>query len=258
MTLSPSRLLLAAGLLALFTAPQAQARTLAQIRASGILRVATTGDMPPFTLAQQGRYSGFEPELLEALAADLGVRVLYETARGDQFTRLLQEDRVDVAAGAQAITSTREHKVDFTAPTLCAGVSVASLNPALQRHTDLEGKTIAVGAGSVMQAYVQKLPFEKKVNVYPTTNDVVYAVISRAADATFAYTVMQPAFQKMMPKAALTFGPELWSVPIGLMVREDNTSTRLALNASLGRLMQKGTYAALSLKHFGRDMRCKS
>lgn len=91
-----------------------------------------------------------------------------------------------------------------------------------------------------MQACVQQLPFEK-VNVSPTTNDVVYAVLSRAADATFAYTIRQPAFQKMMPRATLPVGPELWSVPTGL-----------------GRLLQKGTSAALSLKHFGRDMRCES
>ncbi|EYB68226.1 hypothetical protein DEIPH_ctg025orf0071 [Deinococcus phoenicis] len=249
---------LTAALLALLAAPHAEARTLAQIKASGVLRVATTGDMPPFTVVNAGRYSGFEPELLEAVASDLGVRVSYETARGDQFVRLLQEDRVDVAVGAQGITSTRENKVDFTVPTACAGVSVASMNPGLQKHTDLVGKTIAVSAGSIMQAYVQKLPFEKKVNVYPTVNDVIFAVISRGVDATFAYTVMQPAIKKMLPKAPLSFGPELWSVPIGMMVREDNASTRLALNASLTKLMQSGSYASLSLKHFGKDVRCTS
>lgn len=249
---------LTALLLALLAAPHAEARSLAQIKASGVLRVATTGDMPPFSLVSGGHYSGFEPELIEALASSLGVRVVYETVRGDQFTRLLQEDQVDAAIGAQAITSTRENKVDFTSPTVCAGVSVASMNPSLQKHTDLAGKTIAVSAGSVMQAYVQKLPFEKKVNVYPTVNDVVYAVISRSADATFAYRVMEPAFKKMLPKANLSFGLELWSVPIGIMVRQEDDSTRLALNAGLARFMQSGGYAALSLRHFGRDMRCTS
>lgn len=145
--------------------PGAEARTLAEIRASGTLRVATSGDVPPFTMLDGGRYRGYEPELMEAVAASLGVRVSYQAAPADQFTRLLQEDRVDVAFGAQGITSTRENRVDFTVPVACAGVSVVSFDPKLQKHTDLVGKTIGVGTGSIMHSFVQKLPFEKKVNV---------------------------------------------------------------------------------------------
>lgn len=241
----------------LLAVPQAGARTLAEIKASGVLRVATSGDIPPFTMVDGGKYKGYEPELLEAVAGSLGLRVSYQTVPMDQFARLLQEDRVDVALGAQAITSTRENRVDFTVPIACAGVSVVSLDPKLQKHTDLVGKTIAVGAGSIMQSYVQKLPFEKKVNVYPSHNDVIYAVISRAVDATFAYTVMQPAVKQLFPKANIHFGPELWSVPIGMMLREDNTTLRAALNEALGRYMGSNSYAFLTQKYFRKDVRCK-
>lgn len=243
---------------ALLAAPQAGARTLAEIKASGVLRVATSGDIPPFTVQEAGRFRGYEPELLEAVAAGLSVRVNYQQVPASQFIKLLQEDQVDVVIGALGITSTRENKVDFTVPTACAGVSVVSFDPKLQKYTDLAGKTIGVGAGSIMHSYVQKLPFEKKVNVYPSTGDVLYAVISRAVDATFAYTIMQPAAKKLFPKATLYFGPELWSVPIGMMVREDNSSTRLALNEALGRYMQGNAYAFLSQKYFRKDVRCKS
>ncbi|WP_034383851.1 ABC transporter substrate-binding protein [Deinococcus sp. YIM 77859] len=242
----------------LLAVPHAQARTLAEIKASGVLRVATSGDVPPFTVMDGERFRGYEPELLEGAAKLLGVEVRFQAAPMDQLTRLLQEDKVDVALGAQAITSTRENRVDFTVPIACAGVSVVSLDPKLQKHTDLVGKTIAVGSGSVMQTYVQKLPFEKKVNVYPTNNDVTYAVISRAVDATFAYTVMQPAVKQLFPKANLHFGPELWNVRIGMMVREDNTTLRAALNEALSKYMNTNAYAFLTQKHFRRDVRCRS
>ncbi|WP_102127342.1 ABC transporter substrate-binding protein [Deinococcus planocerae] len=253
-----SPLALTVALLALLASPHAGARTLPEIRAAGVLRVATPGDIPSFTLDNAGQYAGFEVDLVRLLAADLGVRVSFETVPIDGLLTRLQEDRADVAISALGITRTRENRTDFTAPTACAGVSLLSLDPRLNRHTDLVGKTIGVSAGSIMQAYAQKLPFEKRVNVYATSNDLMFAVLSRAVDATFVYSVMEPGLKKTFPKANIHLGPELWSVPTGIMLREDNDSTRLALNAGLGRVMQGGAYAALSQKYFGKDVRCKS
>jgi len=257
MTLTRTLPTLTVTLLALLAAPHAEARTFAQIKASGVLRVATPGDLPPFSIVRGERYSGYEVEFLQSVAHDLGLKLSFQTVGGGELIKALQDDRADVAIGAMGITSTRENKVDFTVPTACAGVSVASLNPALQKHTDLAGKKIAVGSGSIMHSYVQKLPFEKQVNVYPTSGDVIYAVISKAVDATFAYTVMQPAVKRMFPKAEVYFGPELWSVPIGMMVREDNVTTRLALNAGISKYLQTNSYAFLTARHFGKDVRCK-
>ncbi|MPY65393.1 amino acid ABC transporter substrate-binding protein [Deinococcus sp. SDU3-2] len=249
-----STLALAAGLTSLNVA---EARTLAQIKQSGVLRVASPGDLPSFTVADGPRFTGYEIELLQAVAGTLGLKVEVQKVAADQLIKTLQDDRADVAVGALAVTSTRENKVDFTSPTACAGVSVVSLNPALQKHTDLAGKSIGVGAGSVMHSYVQKLPFEKHVKVYKSTGDLMYAVISKAVDASFAYTVMEPAAKRTFPKVKLHFGPELWSVPIGFMVREDNDSTRLALNAAIQNYFATNSYAFLSAKHFGKDVRCK-
>lgn len=223
-----------------------------------MLRVATPGDLPSFSIQQGGRFQGYEPELMEAVARSLGVRVKFQQVSADQFIKLLQADEIDVAMGALAITSTRENKVDFTTPIACAGVSVVSLDPKIQKHTDLVGKTIGVGTGSVMHAYVQKLPFEKKVKVYSTNNDVNFALLSKAIDALFAYSVMEPAVKRIFPKAQFYFGPELWSVPIGMMVREDNVTTRLALNTAIQNYFATNSYAFLSSKHFGKDVRCKS
>lgn len=250
-----SSLALAAGLTSLNAA---EARTLAQIKQSGVLRVATPGDLPPFTVADGTRFSGYEIELLQAVASTMGLKLDVQKVPADGLIKALQDDRADVAVGALGVTSTRENKVDFTAPTACAGVSVASLNPALQKHTDLAGKTIGVSAGSIMHSYVQKLPFEKQVKVYKSTGDLIFAVVTKAVDATFAYTMMEAATKRTFPKIKMYFGPELWSVPIGFMVREDNDSTRLALNAALQNYLGTTSYAFLSSKHFGKDVRCKS
>ena len=235
----------------------AQARSLNDILKDGTLRVATAADIPPFGFASGNTVTGFEVDLITAVAADMGLKVKLVPAPIDQLSKLLNSDSVDVAMSAQAITSTRENRVDFTTPTSCSAVSMVSTSPKLKTHTDLAGKTIVVGSGSIMQSFVQKLPFEKKVSVVPTSQDVMFSMISGQADATFMYSAMQPAIKQMFPKATLYFGPELWSVPQGLMIHEDATALRLRLNAGIQRLLGNGKYAAISTKYFGKDVRCK-
>ncbi|ACO47772.1 transporter substrate-binding domain-containing protein [Deinococcus deserti] len=246
-----------AALSALAVLPEASARTFADIKASGVLRVVSGGDLPPFIRVEAERHRGYEPELIEAVARSLGLTVSYQVVPPYQLIKELQEDRADIAIGALGITSTRENKVDFTMPTACAGVSVVSFDPKLQKHTDLVGKSIGVGAGSIMQAYVQKLPFEKKVTVYNSSKELIFAVMAKQVDATFAYTIMGPAVKSLYPKAPINFGPELWRVPIGFMTAEDNVTTRTTLNGAINRYMQSTGYAFLSQRYFKEDVRCR-
>lgn len=247
----------AAALTVLAALPEASARSFADIKASGVLRVVSSGDLPPFIRVEAERHRGYEPELIDAVARSLGLKVSYQVVPPYQLIRELQEDRADIAIGALGITSTRENKVDFTIPTACAGVSVLSFDPKLQKHTDLVGKTIGVGAGSIMQAFVQKLPFEKKVTVYNSSKELIFAVMSKQVDATFAYTIMGPAVKAMYPKAPINFGPELWRVPIGMMTAEDNVSTRTTLNGAIHKYMQTNSYAFLTQRYFKEDVRCR-
>jgi polar amino acid transport system substrate-binding protein len=251
------RTLLLCTLAALSGFGSTQARTLSAIRQDGTLRVIAPGDLPPFSYAIGGNNVGFEIELISAIASDLGLKVEVQHAPSNQLFAALQDERADVALAALAITSTREQKVDFTQPSLCASVSVISPDPKLQLHTDLEGKTIGVPTGTIMESYVQHLPFAKTVKVYPTVSDVTLALFSRQIDATFGYSIMKPVLEKLYPKYPVSFGPALFSVPIGMATADSNTSTRAALNIGLIKVMRDGRYEKLSQKYFGSDVRCK-
>lgn len=95
-------------------------------------------------------------------------------------------------------------------------------------------------------------------NASGTSRQLVYAVISRQVDATFAYSILETGIKAAFPKANIFFGPELWRVPIGLMVREDSVTTRTALNGALARYLGSNSYAFLSQQYFKEDVRCRS
>ena len=51
--------------------------SLARVQASGVLRIATTGDYAPFSLERDGRLSGADIALAQSLAADLGLEAVF-------------------------------------------------------------------------------------------------------------------------------------------------------------------------------------
>ncbi len=248
------------GLLVLTTlalAASAQARTLSEIRAVGTLRVIAPDDLYPFTFVAGGANAGFEIELLSTIASDMGLKVEIQHAPSSALFGALQDEKADVALAALAITSTREQKVDFTQPTLCAGMSIISADPKLQATTDLQGKTLGVTSGTILESFVRHLDFPKTIKVYNNINDMTLALFSRQIDATFGYTIQKAFLTKLYPKYPVSFSPPLFSVPIGMATAEDNTSTRSALNIGLIKVMRDGRYDKLSQKYFGADVRCK-
>lgn len=253
----PGRAVTLSLLAALTVFGAAQARPLSAIRSEGVLHVMAPADLPPFSFTVGSSSAGFEIELLGTIAADMGLKLDVQHAPSNQLFQALQDEKADVALAAFAITSTREQKVDFTQPTLCAGVSVISSDPKLQLHTDLENKSIGVVSGTIMESYVQHLPFAKTVKVFPTVSDVTLALFSKQIDATFGYSIMKPTLDKLYPKYPTVFGPVLFSVPIGMATGEKNASLRSALNIGLIKVMRDGRYDKLSQKYFGADVRCK-
>ena len=235
----------------------AQARSLTEIKAEGVLHVGSN-ELPPFAYQDNGNSVGFEPELLTMLAGDLGLKLGFSSVTVDTAISSLQTERNDVVIGGLGITSTRENKVDFSQPYLCAGMSVISRDPKIQTRFDLAGKTIGVLSGSTIQSFVQKLPFAKKTKVYATSEDLIFATATGQVDATLGYQLMAPMIAKVYPKAGVHFGPVQWSIPVGAMVQGDDSSLRLALNGALAKAMQDGRYEKLSLKYFGTDVRCRA
>ena len=53
----------------------AQARTWAEIKQSGTIKIATEGAFPPFNLLKGKELTGFEVDLANALAKGLGLKV---------------------------------------------------------------------------------------------------------------------------------------------------------------------------------------
>src|SRR5262245_11873130 len=99
------------------TAPSyAQQKSLLhQILDRGVLRVGTTGTYYPFSLlnAASGKFEGYDIEVAERLAKDLGVRLEFVQTTWPTIVAGLVAGKYDVAASGITLTLDRMKSVAF-------------------------------------------------------------------------------------------------------------------------------------------------
>jgi len=89
---------------------------LARVRASGIVRVGTTGDYAPFTLERSGTLEGADIELALAFAASLGVQPRFVATTWATLLPDFAAGRFDLAVGGISITAERAAVAAFSVP----------------------------------------------------------------------------------------------------------------------------------------------
>lgn len=236
----------------------AHARTLAEVRASGTLRVATSADFEPFNFVKAGSPAGFEVDLAEAVARRLGLRVQWVVRPFDGLLRDLAErpQEIDLVIASHAITSTRLQTADFSAPHYCTGGVILTRQGGPLTSKALAGKKLGAEAGSTYFGFLRKLPFEKSVEVYASSQAAIQAVATGKVQAIATDRFAALDALKVFSKANLVVGETLWKERIGMAFAKGNNELRQAVNVALKQVVQDGSHAALSRKYFGQDIGC--
>ena len=230
--------------------------SLSQIRQAGVLRLATSADFAPFNSQVGGKLSGFEVELGELLGKALGLKVAWTVAPFEGILGGLNSEQYDAVIASHAVTSTRLKLVDFVRPHYCTGGVLLSRQGGPLDHRALESRKVGAEAGSTYFSYLQKLPFQKSVQLFPASDAAIQALAFGKVEAVVTDRFAALAAVKTYPKANLVLGEQLWKEEIGTAVSKGNSSLQKVLNGALNTLFQNGQYAALSKKYFGQDIRC--
>jgi polar amino acid transport system substrate-binding protein len=135
----------------------------------GVLRVGSALPDPPFEFVDHGRDCGFDIELMQAIAADLGLTwqlVQYQGADFNDIFDGLGDGRMDCIASGTTVTPGRERKALFCTPYLQSGQSLVcnvEATPHLHSIGDLRGLVLAVQEGNTSQPVAQRLKAEGRV-----------------------------------------------------------------------------------------------
>src|SRR5207249_2650 len=119
--------------------------------------------------------TGFDIDLIKAIAQRMGLTARVQTAKFDSIIPSLDSKRFDVAISAMTITPDRQQKVDFV-PYFNAGESllVQKGNPkSIKSVTDLCGLNVGVQNSTVEQTDLQTASDNCKKAGKPTINMTV-------------------------------------------------------------------------------------
>ena len=111
--------------------------------AAETIRVGMSGGYFPFTFVRQDELQGFEVDFMNAIAAETGDEVAFETMSFSGLIGALEAGRIDTVANQITITPEREAKFVFSQPYVYDGaqVVVREGNDEIAGVEDLRGKT---------------------------------------------------------------------------------------------------------------------
>lgn len=242
----------------LAAAPVAHAADLLdEVQQRGTLRVAVEGTYPPFNFRdEQGRLTGFDVEIAEAIAGKLGVKAEFTTTEWSGILAGLQAGKYDVIVNQVAATPQRQQVFDFSAPYVVSSPQLivrANETRPIRSEADLKGLTIGVSQGSNYADLARSIP-GATVKVYPGAPEYLQDLVTGRVDVALNDSLLIPylAQKSRLPvKAGAPIGKvETNAIPF----RKGNPKFKQAIDAALESLKADGTFAQISNKWFGRDV----
>ncbi len=233
-------------------------RTFAEIQNSGKIVIGTEGAFPPFNyFDEKNNLVGFDIDIGNALAKQMGLEPEWKAQPFDTLLIALNQGRFDFVIASHTITPERSKAVDFTKPYYCTGNVIVSKPGGPKTPEELKGKRVAVQVGTTYYDWVvENVPGVAEVKTFPTNPAALEALLSGRVDAwvTDQFTALEVIKQRGVQ---LQISDLLNKEEIGIAVAKGNQGLLTALNNALDAILADGTYERISLKWFGKDIRCK-
>ena len=220
------------------------------LKTEGTLLVGTDAPFPPFEIGRPPDVTGYDIEVMDAVAEKLGVETEYQNASFDTIFRDVAQGQYDIAAAASTITDEREQTVDFSDPYYEAeqallvpeGSDIASVD-------DLSGVVVGTQDATTGEDYANEETDAGEVRGFPEGPDAIAALSSGQVEAVI---IDQPvALDAVNKQGGVEIVEELATEELyGFAIAPDNDTLREAVNDALTELKDDGTITELYEKYF--------
>jgi polar amino acid transport system substrate-binding protein len=216
----------------------------------GTLTVGTDTPFPPFEIGQPPNISGYDIDVMNGIADNLGLTAEYTDTGFGTIFRDTANGEFDTAAAASTITAGREKTVDFTDPYYEA--QQALLVPEgsdIKSVDDLGGTIVGAQDGTTGETYANDKTDASEVRGFPEGPNAVSAVITGQVDAVI---IDQPVAADAVEKqGGVEIVQEITTNELyGFAVAPENDALREAMNGALKTLKDDGTIDDLYEKYF--------
>ncbi|MCL7746826.1 transporter substrate-binding domain-containing protein [Halalkalibacter alkaliphilus] len=219
------------------------------------IKVAVVQDYPPFEYIVDGDLTGFDIDIIEAIADLQGLEVSWEIMRFDGIIPALQANQVDAAVSAITIREDRAEVVDFTQPYFESGLSlVVPVDSEIEGIEDLAGAQLVAkqGTSGLEKAREFAEEYDGDVTVLQEDATMYMEIVSGNADA------MINDYPSVAYKIALDgddsdvriVGDRLTGEDYGIAVSKGADGLLEKMDAGLAEIMENGTYDEIYDSYF--------
>jgi len=225
------------------------------------IRFLTELDYPPFDYAgPDGNPAGFNVDLARLLCDEIKTMCTIQARPFDTLLDALNDNRGDAVIASVAATAETRRRADFSDPYYRTPARfVARVDSPIRDVLPelLEGKKIAVIAGTAHEAFLKQMFTEAEVHPYANAEAARDALRNKEVDLLFGDGIALAFWLNGTDSAgccAFRGGPFLESrffgEGVGIAVKPGNDLLRQALNWALFRQWEKGSYTDLWLRYF--------
>ena len=216
----------------------------------GTLRIATLTDAPPNVFLKDGKFTGFDNDLMTAVAGKLGLKTEFV---GTDFSALLAQvnsHKFDVGSSSITITDARKKTVAFSNGYDFGYLGLnTTKDSGITSFDQLGGKRVVVVQGTVQDDYAT----QKSLNPVrvPNYNAAVGQLKAGTADAWISPAEIGEKMAKEQGGGTVILAAkELSDAPMAFAVAKSNDKLREALNKALDEVIADGTWTKLVEQYY--------
>jgi len=237
------------------TSPAANESNVATI-AEGTLACASSGEYPPFSFRDtSNELVGFDIEICEAIAAELGLTAEPVTGAFNTLIAGLTSDRYDAIIGSLTATDERKTQVDFTA-NYYENDAVLFVQPdsEITDVADLNDATVGVALGTTFETAARELPGVANVQTYQADIDALNDLAAGRIDAVITVELGGLYAAKEAGLEVTSVGGAIIADSAAIAVNKGNTELLTAISDALATIKSNGVYEKISMTWFGKNI----
>ncbi len=243
------RKLLTAGALGLavsFAMPLAQAQ-------DKTLVVATDTAFVPFEFKQDGKYTGFDIQLWEAIAKQANLKFEWQPMDFNGIIPGLQTKAIDAALAGITMTEKRAEVIDFSDPYYESGLAIlVPVNSEIKAAADLTGKEVAVKTGTATVDYMKANVPGAKLKLFPNIDNAFLELATKRVDAVVHDTPNVQYYANTAGNGKVKVVGSLKSGDFYGIAFPKGSALRATVNEALAAIKADGTYDKLYEHWFGQ------
>lgn len=218
------------------------------------LLVAVDTAFVPFEFKQGDEYVGFDIDIWDAIAGDLGVSYRLQPMDFNGILPAIQTRNVDVALAGITITEERAKAIDFSDGYYDSGfLLMVPTDSDITSVDDLGGKTLALRMGTSAAQYAEEHFTDTELRLFPNIDNAYLELQTGRVDAAMHDTPNVLYYIKTAGQGRVkAVGEQMMAHEYGIAFPKGSDLVP-KVNEALAKIKADGRYAEIYRKWFGAE-----